>query len=262
MYYTVETVYIQPTFYNVISSPPPPIVYLQTPYSVPSAQYIFPRSNIISPVVYSPKPSIHPEPAPHIELPKQKVSVQPVVTSTPVSAEEQLEINLTQLGYRRQLINGDGNCFFTAVAFQLIRLYHQNRAFRQAIKKRLNWPDLLFTNQTQLARTLRKFVCIEWKINSKKYRPYVNDVNYTEEVRKFRSDKFYSSILGDILPLTTSNLLGLPLKLITNLRQCPVIDVSPDDEIYLPIQPLPVLLLAYNQENEGHYDVAIEKHFL
>lgn len=262
MYYTVETVYIQPTFYNVISSPPAPIVYLQTPYSISSPQYVLPRSNIISPIVYAQKPLINHESAPLIELPKQKVSVQPVVTSTSVSAEEQLEINLAKLGYRRQFINGDGNCFFTAVASQLIRLYHQNRSFRQTIKKRLNLPDVLFTNQTQLARTLRKCVCIEWKINSKKYRPYVNDVNYTEEVRKFRSDKFYSSILGDILPLTMSNLLGLPLKLITNLRQCPVIDVTPDDDNYLPIQPLPVLLLAYNQENEGHYDVAIEKNFL
>jgi len=151
--------------------------------------------------------------------------------------------------------------FFTSIASQLIRLFNQDRYFRIAIKQRLNLPENLFTNLTQLARTLRKLVCLEWKINESKYKPYVNDVNYYDEIRKFRSDKFYSSILGDILPLTISNLIGINIKIITNLSQCPFIDICPQDEPLISMKSIPILTLAYNQENDGHYDIALEKEF-
>lgn len=175
-----------------------------------------------------------------------------------LTAEEQLELNLARNGYRRQHVDGDGNCFFTSIASQLIELFHEDRSFRQAIRKRLNITENMFQNSTQLARLLRKLICLEWKVNEDKYKPYINDVNYKREIRKFRSDKFYSSILGDVLPLAMCNLIGIPMKIITNLSECPLIDVCPQDDPLLSIKSSPVLLLAYNQENGGHYDIALE----
>ena len=251
MLYTLENVYIQPInnnqfFYQVITSQPS-IVYIQP--AVPSYTY---TSSI---------PSRHVLPSTPVEtktVSQEFIVKEPPKSSTPLTADAQLDLNLSRYGYRRELVNGDGNCFFTAIACQLIRLFIDDRSFRQAIKQRLNLPENLFTNSTQLARTLRKLICLEWKINPNKYKPYINDVNYSDEIRKFRSDKFYSSILGDILPLTMSNLIGIHLKIITNLRQCPVIDICPQDEPLLAMKSIPVLTLAYNQENEGHYDIAIK----
>jgi hypothetical protein len=257
MLYTIENVYIQPTtnhhlLYNVITSQPS-IIYIQTPlssytYTQPiQTKYLLPINSPVNEIKKSSQDI----------LPKEKIK-RP---STPLTADEQLDFNLSRYGYRRQLVNGDGNCFFTAIASQLIRLFHQDRSFRFAIKQRLNLSENFFHNQTQLARTLRKLVCLEWKINDTKYKPYINDVNYSDEIRKFRSDKFYSSILGDILPLTISNLIGINLKIITNLSQCPLIDICPEDKPLLSMKSLPILTLAYNQENDGHYDIALEKDF-
>lgn len=250
MLYTFENVYIQPInnnpiFYQIITSQPS-IVYIQP--TVSSYTYTRPILPPLNPVHHE---MIKQSP----EFPSKERTKSPI----PLTANEQLDINLSRHGYRRQFVNGDGNCFFTAIACQLIRLFIADRSFRLAMKQRLNLPENLFTNQTQLARTLRKLVCFEWKINPNKYKPYINDVNYHDEIRKFRSDKFYSSILGDILPLTISNLIGIHLKIITNLSQCPVIDVCPQDEPLLPLKSIPVLTLAYNQENDGHYDIAVEK---
>lgn len=254
MFYTVETVYVQPAthpiFFHVVPSNPS-IVYLQRPVS---SYTVAPPPYVLSRPIYQPKLLSNEQQVP-VESSKTPVPHPP----TPVSAEEQLDRNLSRLGYRRQFVNGDGNCFFTAVASQLMNFFQQDRSFRVAIRKRLNLPDALFQRQTQLARILRKLVCLEWKANESKYKPYINDVNYSEEIRKFRADKFYSSTLGDILPLTMSNLIGIPMKIITNLSQCPVIDICPQDEPRLAMKSIPTLLLAYNQENEGHYDIALEK---
>lgn len=255
MLYTYENVYIQPInnnhiLYQVITSQPS-IVYFQP--TVTSYTYTQPIPS---------RPILPLNPVNHEikKLSPEFIAKSPIQRSpTPLTADEQLDVNLSRHGYRREFVNGDGNCFFTAIACQLIRLFIEDRSFRFAIKQRLNLPENLFTNQTQLARTLRKLVCLEWKSNQNKYKPYINDVNYHDEIRKFRSDKFYSSILGDILPLTMSNLIGIHLKIITNLSQCPVIDVCPQDEPLLAMKSIPVLTLAYNQENDGHYDIAIEK---
>lgn len=270
MYYTIENLYIQPTNYhqnnnnnnksvvlNLIPSQPS-IIYVQTPiltyaYSQPyQTKYILPIKTVnqqTNPI----KPNSN-------ELVQKERIKSPIKRSlTPLTSDEQLDLNLSHYGYRRQYVDGDGNCFFTSIASQLITLFNQDRYFRVAIKKRLNLTENLFTNVTQLARILRKLVCLEWKLNSTKYKPYVNDVNYYDEIRKFRSDKFYSSILGDILPLTISNLTGLNLKIITNLSECPLLEVCPQDEPLTGLKYLPVLTLAYNQENDGHYDIAVEK---
>jgi len=262
MLYTIENVYIQPTnnnnnnniLYNIISSQPS-IIYFQTPissytYTQPiQTKYILPINHQINEIKKSSNDFVQKE---RIKSPIKR-------PLTPLTADEQLDLNLSRYGYRRQFVNGDGNCFFTAIASQLIKLFNQDRYFRLAIKKRLNLPENLFTNLTQLARRLRKLVCLEWKINDFKYKPYINDVNYYDEIRKFRSDKFYSSILGDILPLTISNLIGINIKIITNLSQCPLIDICSQDEPLISMNSIPILTLAYNQENDGHYDIALEK---
>jgi hypothetical protein len=263
MFYTIENVYIQPPnnnnniLFNVISTQPSTIYY-QTPVS----SYSF--SQPIQTRYFLPVKPIIQQSNPIKQYSNEQLQIEriksPIKRSlTPLIAEEQLDLNLSRYGYRRQLIDGDGNCFFTAIASQLIRLFNHDRYFRIALKKRLNLPENLFHNLTQLARTLRKLVCLEWKINDTKYKPYINDVNYYDEIRKFRSDKFYSSILGDILPLTISNLIGINIKIITNLSQCPSIDICPQDETLISMKSIPVLTLAYNQENDGHYDIAIEK---
>ena len=198
MLYTIENVYIQPTnnnnniLLNIIPFQPS-IIYFQKPLSSYSyfqpiqTKYILPIKTINDQTNEIKKCSN--------EFIQEEQIKSPIKRSlTPLNAEEQLDLNLSRYGYRRQLVNGDGNCFFTAIASQLIRLYHQDRYFRIAIKKRLNLSENIFTNLTQLGRTLRKLVCLEWKINHLKYKPYINDVNYYDEIRKFRTDKFYSSV--------------------------------------------------------------------
>lgn len=261
MIYTIKNVYFQPInnnniLYNVVPSQPS-IIYLPAPVS----SYTYTTQPIQTKYLLPINPQINEIKKTSNEfVPKERIK-SPVIkrTLTPLTSDEQLDLNLSRYGYRRQLVNGDGNCFFTSIASQLIRLFNQDRSFRFAIKQRLNIPENLFTNLTQLARALRKLVCLEWKINDTKYKPYINDVNYYDEIRKFRSDKFYSSILGDILPLTISNLIGINIKIITNLSQCPLIDICPQDEPLISMKSIPLLTLAYNQENDGHYDIALEK---
>jgi hypothetical protein len=259
MLYTIENVYIQPPTNNILLNiipSQPSLIYFQNPLS--SYSYFQPiQTKYILPVQTTNEQTNEIKKCSNEFIQKERIKR----SLTPLTSEEQLDLNLSRYGYRRQFVNGDGNCFFTAIASQLIRLFHQDRYFRIAIKKRLNLSENLFTNLTQLARKLRKLVCLEWKINHLKYKPYINDVNYYDEIRKFRSDKFYSSVLGDILPLTISNLIGINIKIITNLSQCPLIDICPQDEPLISMKSIPILTLAYNQENDGHYDIAIDKDF-
>ena len=261
MLYTNENIYIQPANNNILLNfipSQPIIVYVQTPTS-PYIYYQPFQTKYVAPMKTVNQQTNEIQKNSNQYVQKERIKSPIKRSSTPLTAEEQLDLNLSRYGYQRELVDGDGNCFFTAIASQLITLYNQNRYFRIAITKRLNLPENLFNNLTRLARTLRKLVCLEWEINDKKYKPYINDVDYYEEIRKFRSDKFYSSILGDILPLTISNLLGISIKIITNLSECPLIDICPQDEPFISMKSLPVLTLAYNQENDGHYDIALEK---
>jgi hypothetical protein len=38
-----------------------------------------------------------------------------------------------------------------------------------------------------------------------------------------------------------------------------LIDICPQDEPLISMKSIPILTLAYNQENDGHYDIALEK---
>ncbi|CAF0938140.1 unnamed protein product [Didymodactylos carnosus] len=209
-----------------------------------------PLSTVLRPVVQTRQQKSRQQTKPHSQKTEEE------------NHDDLLDKNLAKTGYKRVVVDADGNCFFSAIAIELIDFFTKDREFRSIIKRRTLLDDNSLENSIILARMLRKLCYNEWKTNTEKYKAFIqNDsnkiTNILDEAKKFRNDKYHSSELGDALPLTLANILGVRVKIITSIENCPIIDVSPDDH-QTNCKNLPFISLAYNQSGEGHYDIAVK----
>ena len=192
-------------------------------------------------------------------------NVNPVVNMKVLTAEQGdvnysnsiLQGRLQELGLEEVMIMGDGNCFFTAVAFHLLNLMSTHASTSVLMRSRIaNIGLQQAMNMQQIADHLRGLVVEEWGERPNEYASFLQEnVNYLAEVSKFENPGFFNSPLGDHMPKAISNVLGMPLCIVGSDPNTPVLQVSPSASTDSPVQ----IILAYNTSGPGHYNAAISK---
>ena len=192
-------------------------------------------------------------------------NVNPVVNMKVLTAEQGdvnysnsiLQGRLQELGLEEVIIMGDGNCFFTAVAFHLSNLMSTHESTSVGMRSRIaNIGLQQAMNMQQIADHLRGLVVEEWGERPNEYASFLQEnVNYLAEVSKFENPGFFNSPLGDHMPKAISNVLGMPLCIVGSEPNTPVLQVSPSVCTDSPVQ----IILAYNTSGAGHYNAAISK---
>lgn len=76
---------------------------------------------------------------------------------------------------------------------------------------------------------------------------------YTE-AGKFRRIGEFCRPLGDAMPLAVTNLLQMPIVLITSAQNMPIVPITPRT-----IRNEVSVILAYTQRGAGHYDAVTER---
>ncbi|KXJ14702.1 hypothetical protein AC249_AIPGENE5021 [Exaiptasia diaphana] len=155
-------------------------------------------------------------------------------------------------------IQGDGNCFFAALSFQITNYIMQNA--HPMVQDHLEQLGLLkYSSSNELANILRNLVVQEWLSHPERYDSAFNtntdnaNGSFEEEARRFLQNGFYSSSLGDAMPLAAANVLQMPLVILTSVVNWPLAIITPE----MSLSNIP-LYLAYNQDGGGHYDALTE----
>ena len=134
---------------------------------------------------------------------------------------------------------GDGNCYIHAVSYYLETLTN-DEYYSDLAKKIRNVIDPLH---------LRNLVCTEWSEHSDEYVGFLTSIIVAEEVEKFQVSGYVMGELEDTMPLVMSNVLGIPIIIITSMLCTPFICLNPRQNVFPAI-----IYLAYHQYGAGHYD--------
>lgn len=170
--------------------------------------------------------------------------------------EQQLNKNLMNHRMQRINVRGDGNCLFYALAEGLIyememdptRFRLQLEAYGLSSRFRVPY----------FAKCLRQICVNEWKLKEQFYSQFVDTqkISFLKEVKKFSKNGVSDSILGDIVPLTISNIFNINIIIFTSVSNLSRIDVEPTQGNHSLTSPRKTIYLAYNQYGLGHYDAA------
>lgn len=149
-------------------------------------------------------------------------------------------------------VPGDGNCLFTSVALSIIeRIQNHDQTVIDFITTLgLSEGDC---DVTRISKHLRELVVAEWiGDNSDYYQSFVTSDIQSEAEQYLNSGEFAGN-LGDLMVVTLSNVLHLPIMIFTTITNLPVICITPVTNIESTIP----LYLTYNHVGPGHYDYAI-----
>lgn len=162
--------------------------------------------------------------------------------------------HLQGFGLTHVPIKGDGNCFFSAVAFHLSVLL-SSPSLSDELSRHLPSIGIMPTmNASEISIALRILVVDEWNRNADEYMNFLPDSsNYFREVANYRVSGYFGGPLGDLMPLAMTNVLGIPLAIITTESHTPIISVCPQDRIRTGAP----MFLAYTSYGLGHYDAAV-----
>ena len=171
------------------------------------------------------------------------------------NARETLTAHAQGFGLSILPVAGDGNCFFSSVAFYLSNLMAISSEPNEVVN---HLGSLGLTSNmeiTELADALRALVVDEWSgPNAENYMNFIEgDIDFNSEVSKFKNSGYFHGPLGDLMPIAMSNVLNLPLCIITSESHTPVISICPQQAI---TGSLPIIL-AYTSTGPGHYDAMV-----
>ena len=153
----------------------------------------------------------------------------------------------------------DGDCLFSAVAFQL-----QSRYPREGKESPLNLhlhtleieadqSDFQTTARRLRELTVQEFLgarrdeCVSYLDGSHRNQS-------AEMANNFENRGFFDCELGNATPLALANTLQVPLVIISSIENFPVIPINPRET---PLTDIP-LYIAYQRVGAGHYDAMIE----
>lgn len=151
-------------------------------------------------------------------------------------------------GFQLHPVEGDGNCFFSAIAFAIIDQ-------RQQIE--MHKPDHLVNHGISnsmdiksIAMKIRQIIVGEWMSNASEYQKFITDDHIvTEEAPKFLQEGYFFGPMGNTMVLAVSNALDIPVVIFSSADHYPVINITPR------VCKVPVpLFVAFNQAGAGHYD--------
>ena len=144
-------------------------------------------------------------------------------------------------------IAGDGNCFFSSVAYSLIAHHTDIVAVNPNF---FNEAQISYSAELGcMSAQLRAIMVQEMKNHSDEYQGFVAETHIEEEAEKFLQDGHFFGELGNCMPLALANALGMPIILLTTMYHHPLIVFNPRrPKTFLPT------MVAYNHHGCGHYD--------
>ena len=148
-------------------------------------------------------------------------------------------------------VDGDGNCFFTAIALNMVSNPSQ---WAQTLHM-AGWTDGADVSTQKISLLLRQAYVKELLGERRhQYEALVSDtdINYALEAQKFMDPTFYDSVLGDIMPLALSTALQFSIVIFSTDSRRPVMYVTPDITANDA-----TAFLVYNPDGKGHYDAAV-----
>ena len=159
----------------------------------------------------------------------------------------------------RKRISKDGDCFFRAVAMNIIHITSTGRKGDQ-VGKHLLELGLLEQNENSLVTKLRELTVSEWSGKNKKYyQCFLEDnVNFEKEIKKFSQPGYFTGDLGDFMVLAMANVLKMSIKIFSSQENNSFIDTKPRQQL----PGMPLLLLSYNAAGAGHYDYVYQENDL
>ena len=150
-------------------------------------------------------------------------------------------------GFQLHPVEGDGNCFFSAIAFAICVQREQIECKKpdHLVKHGIEKMDI-----GSIAIKIRQMVVDEWMSNADEYQKFIgNEHSVTEEAPKFLQQGYFFGPMGNTMVLAVSNALGIPIVVFSSANHYPIINITPRVcEVPIP------LYIAFNQPGAGHYD--------
>lgn len=165
---------------------------------------------------------------------------------------EVLRERASRMNFNIAEVPGDGDCFFSSVALQLITLFQNSpKSFKNHVLQ-LGVP--IEGDVNAIATFLRQLLVQEWLSHHERYigASQLDFSNFIHEANSFLTNGHYASVLGNAMPLGMANALQVPLVLITSAENWPLTLITPEEAV----SDVP-LYLAFDQEGE-HYDALTE----
>ena len=102
----------------------------------------------------------------------------------------------------------------------------------------------------ELCSKLRELTVHEWTSHPEDYQPFLGvEQTVNHEAQLFLTDGHFASELGNSMPLAMANLLKLPIVVMSQMENLPVIPITPRETVHcLPI------FVAFEHSGAGHYD--------
>ena len=172
-------------------------------------------------------------------------------------AEKKLDEIVSNHGFEKMSVPGDGDCCFTSISFALDKMLEcDNDAVKQHLQS-LN----IYRNQDLSNRNivLRELVVVEWLgINSEEYACFLTSSEKSsleDTAQSFLEPGIFDYELGNSVLLALTNILKLPIVVFSSIVSYPVIPLLPRVS---PLTSVP-LYMAFNQSGKGHYDPVFPK---
>ena len=159
--------------------------------------------------------------------------------------------NLQSFNLNLDSVVGDGNCCFHSITLQLSKLLNLDND-----EKILNYAAAVkgmgFGKSTAEDATLLRGLFIQELLkNVHEYKSWIDleDKQFLEEVHYLKEEGTFSSNLSDLCVKVCSNVLGLPIVVITSYPSAPHLPFFPSKMNYA--KPI---YIAFNHTSPGHYD--------
>lgn len=170
--------------------------------------------------------------------------------------DKKLENILSSWCMRRERVTPDGNCFFRAVARNLLRMREDGELTEEAIGHLDEigiGPDIDCENE--VTTKLRYLIVEEWQgCRKSEYQRFLTKDNFDIETEKFKVSGYFSGELGNLMILAMSNLLKFPIVVFSSLENYPLVPVFPENQLS-NVRPL---YMSYNSAGCGHYDFVLK----
>jgi hypothetical protein len=165
--------------------------------------------------------------------------------------QNRLELLLSKFSLKAVQIDGDGNCLFTALIFQLSIV--QTRMTSDYLSY-LNQRGLLkFEDIIKVALLFREGVIAEMSTNWMKYSQFLHNCSenhFFGFLQQYSKSGQFAGDFGDLLPLACANYLRAVIVLFTSDPHLERQSIVPHGEVLTEVP----LQLAYSAYGPGHYD--------
>ena len=166
---------------------------------------------------------------------------------------EDLERNLAGFRLEIESISKDGDCAFRSIMRQTLKCDLKEK---KELEDHLMSLSLFSGSEDEDTFTLRQLFVEELIRGEKEYSGFLSESasTITERANEFRIPGVFDREIGDLTMKVCSNVLRIPIIIITSSRSTPVVPVVPDQSL----SNTPIYI-AFHYYGGGHYDATNSK---